>query len=150
MTNDDISRLIYAGAVKLDAEDFKAFLRRCADDFRYTIKAYSPELGQDMTWLDHDRKGMSDLFAMLPQHVRMKGRFKRHVSVYSIDRDADDRVRAHSSVLLVYTDPDGSSKLFAAGHYEDVIDTSGQTPRLRERVVRLETRDLSPGMHVPV
>lgn len=150
MANEEISRLIYAGAVTLDAEDFKGFLRQCTDDFRYTIKTFSPELGKEMTWLEHDRKGMRDLFAMLPQHVRMKGRFKRHVSVYSIDSDTEDRARVHSSVLLIYTDPDGSSRLFAAGHYEDVIDTSGQVPRLLERVVRLETRDLSPGMHVPV
>jgi methanesulfonate monooxygenase small subunit len=150
MTNDDISRLVYSTAVKLDVEDFKGFLRQCDQEFRYTIKTYSPELGREMTWLDHDQKGMKDLFAMLPQHVRMKGRFKRHVSVYSVDRDGNDRARAHSSVLLVHTDPDGVSKLFAAGQYEDVIDTSGDKPLLVERVVRLETRELGPGMHVPV
>lgn len=150
MTNDHISRLVYTTALKLDAEDFKGFLRQCTEGFRYTIKTYSPELGQDMVWLDHNHQGMKDLFAMLPQHVRMRGRFKRHVSVYGIDRDGDTHVRAHSSVLLVHTDPDGNSKLFAAAQYEDVIDVSGEAPRLLERVVRLDTRDLSPGMHVPV
>ena len=124
MTNDDIGRLVYATAVKLDAEDFKGFLRQCSEDFRYTIKAYSPELGRDMVWLDHNHKGMKDLFAMLPQHVRMKGRFKRHVSVYSVDREDGGRARAHSSVLLVHTDADGASRLFAAAQYEDVIDVS--------------------------
>jgi methanesulfonate monooxygenase subunit beta len=150
MSNDDIARMVYATAVKMDAEDFKGFLRQCTEEFRYTIRTYSPELGQEMTWLDHNRKGMQDLFAMLPQHVRMKGRFKRHVTVYSVDRDQDDRARAHSSILLVHTEPDGTSKLFAAGQYEDVIDLSGDTPRLHQRVVRLETRDLGPGMHIPV
>lgn len=150
MTNDAISRLVYATAVKLDAEDFKGFLRQCSESLRYTIRAYSPELGRDMVWLDHNHKGMKDLFAMLPQHVRMKGRFKRHVSVYSVDREGDSRARAHSSVLLVHTDPDGNSKLFAAGQYEDVIDVGGDSPLLLERVVRLETRDLGPGLHVPV
>jgi methanesulfonate monooxygenase small subunit len=150
MNTEAIARLIYGAALKLDAEDFKGFMRQCGDEFRYSIRAYSPELGQEMVWLEHGRKGMQDLFAMLPQHVRMKGRFKRHVSVYSVDKDDDGRARAHSSVLLVHTDPEGNSKLFAAGQYEDVIETAGETPRFLERVVRLETRDLGPGVHVPV
>lgn len=150
MTNEAINRLIYEGALKLDAEDFRGFLDQCGDEFRYSIRAYSPDLGQEMVWLDHGRKGMQDLFAMLPQHVRIQGRFKRHVSVYSVDQEAAGRARAHSSVLLVHTDPEGSSVLFAAGHYEDVIETSGAAPRLLERVVRLETRNLGPGLHVPV
>ncbi len=150
MTNEAVGRLIYASVMKLDAEDFRGFLRHCGEGFRYAIKSYSPELGKEMTWLDHGRKGMQDLFGMLPQHVRMKGRFKRHVSIYSIDPQEDGSVKAHSSVLLIHTDTEGNSKLFAAGQYEDVIDLSGDTPRLAERVVRLETRDLGPGMHIPV
>lgn len=150
MSNEAINRLIYGGALKLDAEDFKGFLGHCGEEFRYSIRTYSPELGQDMVWLEHGRKGMQDLFAMLPQHVRLKGRFKRHVSVYSVDQEVDGRVRAHSSVLLVHTDSDGTSRLFAAGQYEDLIETDGDAPRLLERVVRLETRDLGPGLHVPV
>lgn len=150
MSNDAINRLIYGAALQLDAEDFKGFLGQCGEDFRYSIRAYSPELRQEMVWLEHGRKGMQDLFAMLPQHVRMKGRFKRHVSVYSVDQEDDGRARALSSVLLVHTDPDGTSRLFAAGQYEDLIEIEGASPRLLERVVRLETRDLGPGMHVPV
>ncbi|WP_077562455.1 aromatic-ring-hydroxylating dioxygenase subunit beta [Polaromonas sp. C04] len=150
ISNEEINRLIYTSALKLDAEDFKGFLRQCGESFRYTIKAYSPELGKEMTWLDHGRKGMQDLFGMLPQHVRMKGRFKRHVSVYSVDRQEDGRAKAHSSFLLIHTDPEGNSKLFAAGQYFDVIDVSGDAPRLVERVVQLETRELGPGMHIPV
>lgn len=150
MTNEAIAKLIYGGALRLDAEDFKGFMRQCSEEFCYSIRAYSPELGQEMVWLEHDRKGMQDLFAMLPQHVRIKGRFKRHVSVYSVDRESEGRARAQSSVLLVYTDPDGNSKLFAAGQYEDLIETAGELPRLLERVVRLETRDLGPGLHIPV
>ncbi|MBX3608617.1 MAG: hydroxylase [Hydrogenophaga sp.] len=150
MNSEAIARMIYGAAIKLDAEDFKGFMRQCGDDFRYSIRSYSPELGQEMVWLEHDRKGMQDLFAMLPKHVRMTGRFKRHVSVYSVDRDDDRHARAHSSVLLVHTDMEGNSKLFAAGQYEDLIDTAGDTPRILERVVRLETRNLGPGVHVPV
>ena len=150
MNNEAIAQLIYSAALKLDAEDFSGFLSQCDDEFRYSIRTYSPELGQDMVWLEHGLKGMQDLFVMLPQHVRMKGRFKRHVSIYSIDKDDDGHVRANSSVLLVHTDIEGRSKLFAAGQYDDIIEAEGETPCFLERTVRLETRDLGPGMHIPV
>lgn len=150
MNNEAVARLIYASVLKLDAEDFKGFLRHCGESFRYAIKAHSPELGKEMTWLDHGRKGMQDLFAMLPQHVRMKGKFKRHVSVYSIDPQEDGCTRVLSSILLIHTDLEGTSKLFAAGQYEDLIDLSGDAPLLVERVVRLDTRNLGQGMHIPV
>lgn len=152
MDSDPIKRLIYSSALMLDAENFKGFLAACGEHFRYAIKTFSPELGKEMVWLDHTHKGLQDLFGMLPQHVRMKGRFKRHVSVYSVDAEPDtqNRIRAHSSVLVVHTALDGSSKLFAAGQYEDIIDVSGDSPHFIERVVRLETRELGPGMHIPV
>lgn len=150
MTNDDISALIFRSSLLLDAEDFKGFLRLCGDDFNYRICAHSPEIGKDMIWLEHDRQGLQGLFAMLPQHVRMRGRFKRHVSIYSIDRSEQDRARVLSSLLLVHTDDHGVSRLFAAGQYHDVVATARSEPRLVEREVRLETRDLGPGMHVPV
>lgn len=150
MNNEAIVRLICVAALKLDAEDFKGFMRQCTDEFRYSIRTYSPELGKEMVWLEHGHKGMLDLFAMLPNHVRMKGNFKRHVSVYFIDRDDDQHAHAYSSVLLFHTDLDGNSKLFAVGQYEDLIETAGETPRFLERVVRLETRNLGPGVHVPI
>lgn len=149
MTNENIKRLIYSSALKLDGEDFKGFLRHCSESFRYCIKTYSPELGMEMTWLDHDRPALQDMFGMLRQHVRMTGRFKRHVSVYTVDNE-DGKAKVHSSILLVHTDLEGHSKLFAAGQYEDVIDLSGDAPMLLERVVRLETRELGPGMHIPI
>lgn len=149
MNDMDISRLIYTSALSLDAEDFNGFMTRCGQTFNYQITTFSPEIGRDMVWLDHDREGMQGLFSMLPKHVRIKGRFKRHVSIYSIDRD-DNQAKVLSSVLLIHTDPQGVSKLFAAGQYRDVIDLTGATPQLMERTVRLDTRDLGPGMHIPV
>jgi methanesulfonate monooxygenase small subunit len=150
MTNDAISGLVYETAMRLDAEDFKGFMRACGDVFSYSIRVHSPDLGREMVWLEQDRKGMQDLLTMLPQHVRMKGRFRRHVSVYKVERPSAERACAHSSVLVVFTDQLGSSRLFLAGQYEDVFDTTGEAPRLIERVVRLDSRDVGPGMHIPV
>ncbi|WP_151446119.1 aromatic-ring-hydroxylating dioxygenase subunit beta [Lacisediminimonas profundi] len=149
MNREEIGAVVYEGALLLDQEDFKGFLRTCAPDFSYQITAFSPEIGKDMVWLKHDRQGMQGLFAMLPQHVRMKGRFKRHISIYRIGNE-DGCARVLSSVLLIHTDIEGTSTLFAAGQYEDIIDVSGPTPLLTSREVRLETRSLGPGMHIPV
>jgi methanesulfonate monooxygenase small subunit len=150
MSTEAISRLIYGAALQLDEEDFKGFLKKCGPLFSYRICTYSPELGKEMIWLDHDRESMKSLFSMLPKHVRMKGMFKRHVSIYRVDYNDDSQANVLSSVMVVHTDQDGISKLFAVGQYNDVIDVSGEEPQLIERVVRLDTRDLGPGMHVPV
>ena len=150
MSDQAIARLIYETAIKLDTEDFKGFLRGCSAEFKYSIRVHSPDLGQEMVWLEQDRKGMEDLFTMLPQHVRMKGRFRRHVSVYTVDRESEGRVRAHSSFMVIFTDLEGTSRLFLAGQYEDLIDTEGESPQLLERIVRLDSRDTGPGMHIPV
>ncbi len=150
MNREDIRTLIFKSSMLLDAEDFKGFLEVCGDTFSYKISAYSPELGQDMIWLEHDRKEMEGLFEMLPKHVRMPGKFKRHVSIYSIDESGGDRAQVVSSLLVVHTDPHGASTLFAAGQYTDLVDTAQPSPRLLEREVRLDTRVLGPGVHVPI
>jgi methanesulfonate monooxygenase small subunit len=151
MSNEAIQRLIFQSALTLDAEKYKAFLALCTEDFQYTAVTHSPDLGMDMTWLAHGRKGLQDMFGMIPQHVRLKGKFKRHVSVYTIDHDEPAKTAAVStSLMLIHTNLEGVSKLFAAAQYEDLVDTSGATPLLKKRLVRLDTRDLSPGIHVPV
>lgn len=151
MSNDALHRLIFNSAMTLDAEKYKAHLELCTEDFHYSVVTYSPDLGKDMTWLDHGRKSLQDMFTMISQHVRLKGKFKRHVSVYTVDRDtAAGTAQVLSSVLLIHTDQNGASKLFAAGQYEDTVDTGGEKPLLKKRVVRLDTRDLSPGIHVPI
>lgn len=151
MNNESIHRLIFSSAMALDAEKYKAYLALCTEGFQYTVVTYSPELGKDMTWLDHGRKSLQDMFGMIPQHVRLKGKFKRHVSVYTVDQDAAASTAAvSSSVMLIHTDQNGVSKLFAAAQYEDIVDISGEAPLLKKRVVRLDTRDLTPGIHIPI
>lgn len=149
MIYENIRRVIYGSSMLLDAEDFKGFLKKCGENFNYRISAYSPEIGKEMIWLNHDRSGLKGMISMLPKHVRMKGTFKRHVSVYEIEQN-EDKVKALSSVLLIYTDPNGASKLFASGQYRDVLDISTGEPQLVNREVRLDTRELGAGLHIIV
>ena len=151
ITHEDVRALVHQTCLSLDEEDFDGYLNLCAPGYQYQITTYSPEIRKQMTWLKHDRDEMSGLFKMIPQHVRMPGRLFRHVSVCSIgDLKSSSAVGVTSSLIVAYTEPEGASRLFAVGRYEDQISTDGNSPLLLSRNVRLDTRDLSPGAHVPL
>ncbi len=144
-----IERLVYRSCRCLDDEDFAAYLALCAPGFRYRITAHSPEIRKDMIWLDHDRDGLAALFENLPEHVRRLGRLMRHASVYDLAMEGRT-ARVESSLVVIHTGLDGRSSVFAAGRYLDGIETDGEAPLLLSREVRLETRDLGIGSHVPI
>ena len=62
----------------------------------------------------------------------------------------EELLAAVSSVLVINTDLEGRSTLFAAGRYLDQVDMTGEAPLLAARTVHLETRDLGIGSHVPI
>jgi methanesulfonate monooxygenase subunit beta len=152
-TIDDrmISEVIYRGCLALDAGDFDGFMRLCAPELRYQVTVFSPDLRKEMTWLSHDHAGMTSLLAAVPHHLVRLGTLKRHVSVYLIDREpAGSVAKVTSSFLVVSTDPEGRSRLFATGMYFDEVNTGGAVPLLAGRRVQLETRDLGIGTHLPL
>lgn len=146
---ESVSKLMHAHSQALESEDFDLHLRMLTDDFRYRVSAYSPELRKEMVWLDHGSEDYRNMIRMLRQHVRVPGRFFRQVVVNAI-KQQDDKVGVTSSFVVVYTNPDGESKLFAVGRYHDQLAMIDNDLRLASREVRLETRDLGPGMHVPI
>jgi methanesulfonate monooxygenase subunit beta len=151
-SSDAVRKLIGSAALALNAEDYARFLALCAPEFHYQLIAYSPEIRTEMIWMNYDRKGLETLFADLPHHLHVPlGTLFRHVSVYSIDPgEQAGQAKATSSVLVVHTDPDGVSKLFAAAQYLDVVDVSAAPPLLISRTTRLETRDIGPGTPIPL
>ena len=147
----DIGALVYRTCLLLDAERFDDYLALCSADFRYRVKADSPELGKEMTWLDLDRNELADLLENVANHVRLPGRFPRQATVYTIERDDDGAAAlVTTSLIVVYTDLDGVSRLFASGRYLDTVALGGPAPQLASRTVWLDTRDLGPGSHVPL
>jgi methanesulfonate monooxygenase small subunit len=147
-----VRELVYKSCLLLDQNDFKGWLDLCAPDFHYTIAAYSPEIRRDMTWLDHDMEGMSGLIRLLPKHNSDPTPLTRHASVYTVESDEGGReARVVTSVVIFATSLDGGvSQLYAVARYHDTVDLSGETARLRRRVVRLETRGLGIGKHWPL
>ena len=150
VTDDDIKNMLHETFVHLDDEDYGAYLKLCAPAFRYRITTYSPDLRKDQVWLDHDREEMAELFGNIQYHVRMPGTFFRHGHVYRIDRNGTGVAKALTSMVVHYTEPVGDSRVFALCRYHDDIDLSSGTPLLASREVRLETRQLGTGSHIPM
>jgi methanesulfonate monooxygenase small subunit len=144
-----IEELIYRSCLALDAREYKAFLAMCEDDFRYTIATYSPEIRRDMVWLDHDRKGMETLFGNLPKHNSDHSPLTRHATVYTVE--VDGNVANVVSALQVFRTllDGGATELFAVGRFHDTVKLDGAAAKLARRLVKLDTRLLGYGYHVP-
>lgn len=144
-----IEELVYRSCLALDAKDFNAFLDLCDGDFRYKIATYSPEIRRDMVWLDHDRKGMETLFANLPKHNSDHSPITRHATVYTVDVDGS-AANVVSALQVFRTQLDGgATELFAVGRFHDTVRLDGASPKLARRLVKLETRLLGYGYHIP-
>ena len=144
-----IEELVYRSCLALDTKDYNAFLELCDKDFRYTISTYSPEIRRDMVWLDHDRKGMETLFTNLPRHNSDHSPLSRHATVYTVDL-AGPAASVVSALQVFRTQLDGgATELFAVGRFHDTVTLEGASPKLARRLVRLETRLLGYGYHVP-
>ncbi len=149
VADDDIRQLIGRSCLYLDREDFASFLRLCGPDFTYEIRVYSAEIRKDMVWMHHDRATLETLMKVLPEHLRLLGTLMRHASVYLVERNGR-RASVTSSLIVMHTDADGQSRLFAGGHYYDEIALDGDDLLLLSRTVRLETRDIGIGWQAPI
>ena len=142
-----VEELVYRSCLALDAKDYKGYLALCDDEFRYTISTYSPEIRREMVWLDHDRKGMETLFTNLPRHNSDHSPLTRHVTVYTVEEKAAG-FEVVSAMQVFKTELDGgATQLFAVGRFHDTVNA--QKMKITRRLVRLETRLLGYGYHVP-
>ncbi len=150
MDKEDIRQLIAQSCLCLDEEDYDGFLQICSSDFTYFVKAFSPDLGMEMVWMDHDHPEFVDMCAMIPKHVRMSGSISRHVNVSLITEISDRNAKVTSKILLVHTGQEGTSTILATGKYVDQITVESNELRIKARNVSLETRKWNPGLHVPI
>ncbi len=150
MNADAVKDLIYRSCLVMDDERFDEYLTLCTADYRYKVTTYSPELRKDMIWLEQSRDDLVAMFEMLPEHVKPEGRFTRHAQVYRVTPNGSpDTLNVTSTLTLYFTTDRGETKVYAIGRYNDVVDTTGDAPRLKEREVRLETRSLGAGSQIP-
>ena len=146
-----VEELIYRSCLLLDEKDFKGYLDLCDEQFRYTIATHSPELRRDMIWLDHDKNDMTTLLNQLPRHNSDHSPLTRHATVYTVRYDAAKQQGDVVSALQVFKTAleGGSSELFAVGKYLDTVTVNDGKLLLLRRVVKLDTRMLGIGYHIP-
>jgi methanesulfonate monooxygenase small subunit len=146
-----VEELIYRSCLLLDEKDFKGYLDLCDEEFRYTIATHSPEIRRDMIWLDHDKNGMTTLLTQLPRHNSDHSPLTRHATVYTVRVDAAGQQGDVVSALQVFRTAleGGATELFAVGKYLDTVKFDGGKLLLLRRVVKLDTRMLGIGYHIP-
>jgi methanesulfonate monooxygenase subunit beta len=144
-----IEELIYRSCLAMDDRDFKGFLALCDAGFRYKVTAYSPEIRKDMTWLDHDKAGMETLFTQLPRHNSDHSPLTRHATVYTVEMKGQS-AEVVSALQVFRTSLDGgSTELYAVARLVDTVKLDGGDPKLAQRVVKVGTRQLGYGSHIP-
>lgn len=150
-TRTAITELIHRSGLIMDKCDFKGYLDLCAPDYQYRITTYSPEIRKDMTWLEHDKAGMKSLFDNLHRHNSDKSPISRHINVCLVDIDeAAEEADVTSTIEVFRTTLDGGeTELFAVGKLYDKVALGQDGPALRSRNVRLDTRLLGYGYHIP-
>ena len=157
--NDTIRSTIYEASLALDECRWDDWLALCDDEFYYAIKAYSPEIHYDMTYLDGNRTEMVSMCELLPKHNTDHSPLSRHTVVYRVAVDEDGaRASTVSSVAVYRTVLDGmashveagSSNLFLVGKYHDRFKLDNGGAKFMERIVRLDTRRLDKGSHWPI
>ena len=150
VSDDAVKALVYRSCLALDQDDYSGYLALCAEEMRYQITCYSPEIGKDVILMNHNKAGLAALFETLPDHIKLPGELMRHASVYEIARTPNGTMaEVTTSLVTIRTDPEGLSHVFAAGHYFDTIEVNGPVPMLSRRNLRLQTRDIGIGIEVP-
>jgi methanesulfonate monooxygenase small subunit len=146
-----VKTLIYRSCLLLDDGDFEGYLGLCHAGFRYAIRAYSPEIRRDMVWMDVDKAALATLFRNLPRHNSDHSPLTRHATVYTVAVDDAKREATAVSALQVFqTALDGGrTELFAVGKIHDTVHLAGGAATLSARTVKLDTRLLGIGSHIP-
>lgn len=158
--NAQVQALVYASCLRTNAGDWPGFLDLCEQgDFRYRITNFSPEIKREQCWMFQDFPGLKKMFELLPKHNSDHSGLTRHAVVHAIEFDEEKLEAKCTSVVTIYrTQLDGASShfesgktsLYAIGQYLDVVRFGDDGPRLAERIVRLETRQLDIGTHYPL
>jgi methanesulfonate monooxygenase subunit beta len=158
-TQAAVRETIYRACLLLNDGKFTEWLELCTPDFRYQIKAYSPEIRKEMTWFEQDAAGLRTMIEMLPKHNTDHGRLMRHATVYTIEIDRSRGDVSTTTVFSCYRTAldginshldSGESQLFVIGRYHDRLRLGSEGPRFTERTVVLDTRRLDKGSHYPV
>lgn len=156
---EQVKDTIYKACLLLDDEKWNEWLDLCDEDFEYAIKAYSPEIQYEMTYLSGNRADLATITQMLPKHNTDHSPLRRHCTVYSVDVDENSSTVKAVTSLAVYQNmldgvnshvDAGEAHLFLVGRYIDTLRVQGSEVKFVQREVRLDTRRLDKGSHWPI
>lgn len=136
----------------LDNENYGDWLALCADDFRYSIHSFSPEIRREMTVLDKNLGEMKLLFDQLRLHETRQGQWRRMIGGIRVcnPEAGTDTHGVVSALTVFHTDVYGSTTLFCVGRYQDRFRMTDGGPVIVSRRVLMDTRRLPFGSHVPL
>lgn len=150
---------IYRATLLLDDEKWEEWLELCDSSFLYDIKAWSPEINRDMTYLHASKHDLESLIRLLPKHNTDHSPLTRHTSVYSVAVSEDGVTATATSSIVIFQHlldgtnshiDSGESRLFLVGKYHDTLRVGNGTARFINREVRLANRRLDKGSHWPL
>lgn len=149
---------IYRSTILLDEQNWDGWLEYCDDEFQYAIRAWSPEINKDVTYLALDLKGLASMIKLLPKHNTDHSPLTRHTSVYTVEMDGQETAKSVSSVIVYQNLLDGinshidagESRLFLVGKYIDTFKVKDNKAKFVSREVRIENRRLDKGSHWPI
>lgn len=149
---------IYRSTILLDEQNWDGWLEHCDDEFQYAIRAWSPEINKDVTYLALDLKGLASMIKLLPKHNTDHSPLTRHTSVYTVEMDGQEAAKSVSSVIVYQNLLDGinshidagESRLFLVGKYIDRFKVKDNKAKFVSREVRIENRRLDKGSHWPI
>jgi methanesulfonate monooxygenase subunit beta len=150
---------IYRSTILLDQQRWDEWLAHCDDRFEYSIRAWSPEINKDVTYLALDRNGLASLIKLLPKHNTDHSPLTRHTSVYTVEFDEEAKSAIATSSVIVYQTlldginshiDAGESRLFLVGKYLDTLIIEDNKAKFLSREVRIENRRLDKGSHWPI
>jgi methanesulfonate monooxygenase small subunit len=150
---------IYRSTILLDRQEWSEWLAHCDDEFQYAIRAWSPEINKDVTYLALDRQALASMVRLLPKHNTDHSPLTRHTSVYTVDIDEGAHSAKAVSSVIVYQNlldginshiDAGESRLFLVGKYLDTFKIEDNKAKFVSREVRIENRRLDKGSHWPI
>jgi len=146
---DAIFQLIRTTAARLDEEALDGWLALFANEARYEIKTYGPEIKAGMSWWHSNRDELENILSEVKQHVRDPGQRLHLVTPISIEF-LNERATSLSHFSIVHTDTEGNSKIYAAGRYDDTFIKQDSQWLYEKHCVVLDTRKLEPFTHLPL
>ena len=136
-------------ARSLDACDFDGYIALFAEGAEYAMEVATPEIKRDSTWLRADRAELARLLSESSQHIHdLAARFHL-VTVEEIDIERG-KASSLSRFVVVRTDLQGRSHVYAVGTYEDEWIAGDESWMIARRTVRLQTRMMEAPTPMPL